>query len=249
VAGGVTFQDGTLTAGYSHTCALTTFGTAWCWGSYKSASSADSTTPALIGGYTFFQITAGYQYSLGLLSNGTLVGWGYNGQYTLGIGSAPGQGPFYPPVLVSGNYSWTRLADARLSQTACAYTSSALMCWGYKCVDACSSSMIFNEQANLHSSRSLGVQVAICYCTIKDSVLITACHAPLSCCSGYSQVGTGQTSPSYYYVPTNVLGLSAQNTATTVSALPRRYVAAHACMCAMSIIVFQDAPHGLNLGL
>ena len=124
-------------------------------GAYKSSSSTDSTTPAIIPGYTFTQIAAGYQYSLGLLTNRTLIGWGYNGQYTLG--SAPGTGTIWPPVLVSGGSAWSKLADIRLSQTACAYnTSNALLCWGYKCAAAeakkCSRSSVLrhrNENATL----------------------------------------------------------------------------------------------------
>ena len=132
VVGGLAFQIGSISAGYYHTCALTTAGAGVCWGAYKSVSSVDTTAPAYIsGGYTFAQITAGYEYSLGLLSNGTLIAWGSNAQYALGIGSAPGAGVFYPPVLVSGGYSWSSLADTRLSKTACAFDSTnALLCWG-----------------------------------------------------------------------------------------------------------------------
>ena len=66
---------------------------------------------------------------------GTLLAWGHNGFYTMGIGSAPGTGDFYPPVMVSGGYTWSRLADMRVSESACAYLSnSSLLCWGSKCV-------------------------------------------------------------------------------------------------------------------
>ena len=82
VVGGLAFQIGSISAGYYHTCALTTAGAGVCWGAYKSVSSVDTTAPAYIsGGYTFAQITAGYEYSLGLLSNGTLIAWGSNAQY------------------------------------------------------------------------------------------------------------------------------------------------------------------------
>ena len=137
MVGGLAFQIGSISAGYAHACALTTAGAGVCWGTYKSQSSVDSTTPAFIVGYTFVQIAAGYMYSLGLLTDGMLISWGSNGQYCLGIGdvggSTPTNGVVFPPDLVTGNYTWASLADTRMSSTACAYTTSgALMCWGAK---------------------------------------------------------------------------------------------------------------------
>ena len=55
---------------------------------------------------------------------GTLVGWGSNTAYTLGIGSAPGAGIFYPPVLVAGGYTFASVMEACSGDSACAFNSS-----------------------------------------------------------------------------------------------------------------------------
>ena len=62
-----------------------------------------------------------------------MIGWGSNSNYVLGIGTAPGTGIIWPPVLAATNYTFTQIADIRLSPTPCAYNSSgSLYCWGSK---------------------------------------------------------------------------------------------------------------------
>jgi len=63
VDGGVTFSS--LTAGYRHTCGLTSSGTAYCWGLNLFGELGDGTTTGsgspvpVTGGLTFTSLTAG----------------------------------------------------------------------------------------------------------------------------------------------------------------------------------------------
>ena len=62
---------GSIAAGYSHSCAISTDGTLTCWG---DNAYGQSTPPA----GTFTQVAAGYSFTCGLKTDGTLACWGFN---------------------------------------------------------------------------------------------------------------------------------------------------------------------------
>jgi alpha-tubulin suppressor-like RCC1 family protein len=89
VAGGLTFVS--ISAGHSHTCALTTDGTAYCWGYNGSGrvgspgSSSFDAPVAVQGGLRFLTISTGLDFTCGLTSNGTYC-WGKSDYRQLGDG-------------------------------------------------------------------------------------------------------------------------------------------------------------------
>ena len=93
VTAGKNFID--VSAGYAHTCALASDGTAYCWGfnghgqlGDNSPTLADSTVPVLVaGGLRFSQISAGDEHSCGVTFSGRVYCWGYNQQGQVGNAS------------------------------------------------------------------------------------------------------------------------------------------------------------------
>src|SRR5947208_2621990 len=82
----------TVSAGATHTCALTTLGVAYCWGANDRGQVGDRSTTdrpnAVIveGGLTFVSLSAGGSHTCGLTAAGTAYCWGGNFYGQLGDG-------------------------------------------------------------------------------------------------------------------------------------------------------------------
>ncbi len=97
-----------ITAGLSHTCALTTAGGVKCWGLNSSGQLGDGTTtyrltPVNVSGLTsgVTAIAAGQNHTCALVTNVGVMCWGENNEGELGDGTM-GTRPFPAPVLVVG---------------------------------------------------------------------------------------------------------------------------------------------------
>jgi alpha-tubulin suppressor-like RCC1 family protein len=129
-----------ISAGSSHTCAVTSGGGAKCWGANTlfgfvgNGSSAGSfRTPVDVTGLKsgVKAIAAGGQHSCALTSRGGVKCWGYNGSGVIGNGS--GQTFFLTPVDVTGLKSGVRAiaVGSLFSSHACAITNAGgIKCWG-----------------------------------------------------------------------------------------------------------------------
>lgn len=82
-----------LTAGFAHSCGLTTAGTAWCWGNNGSGRLGDATTTqrtaptAVAGGAAFTALSAGSEHTCARSTAGSAICWGRNAEGQVGDGT------------------------------------------------------------------------------------------------------------------------------------------------------------------
>ena len=141
VDGGLAFAS--ISAGVSHTCALTTAGAGYCWGdsgfdgALGTGSASSSAVPVSVsGGHAFSAIAAGAQHTCGVDSAGSAYGWGSDvadpnnpGEGTLlGTGSFIEEGS-YTPVPVAGGIVFTSL-QASWTYSCGRTPANAVYCWG-----------------------------------------------------------------------------------------------------------------------
>ena len=142
VAGGLTFA--TVSAGYGHSCGVTTAGVAYCWGGGNDGELGDGTTNyratpvPVAGGLTFAAVSAGGSHSCGVTTIGVAYCWGADRAGELGIGTSTGLQQCPPsylvacstvPVAVAGGLSFKTVIAAD-GHTCGVTTSAAPYCWG-----------------------------------------------------------------------------------------------------------------------
>ena len=134
----VTFTQ--VSAGYFHTCGVTTSGAAYCWGYNFSGQLGDGTgtsyrtAPAPVaGGLDDTAVSAGGGFPSGVPGHtcGTTAGgaaycWGYNASGQLGDGTTTNR---TSPVPVSGGLNVTTVG-AGTGHTCAVTTSGEAYCWG-----------------------------------------------------------------------------------------------------------------------
>jgi alpha-tubulin suppressor-like RCC1 family protein len=134
VQGGLTFTS--LTAGALHTCGLATSGAAYCWGDNTDGQLGDSTLDqsivpvAVVGGHVFKTITAGlsagFDRTCGLTTDGAAYCWGDNTYGQLGTGDSTQR---IAPTPVQGGLVFASLSAGAVE--TCGLTSGGTAyCWG-----------------------------------------------------------------------------------------------------------------------
>jgi alpha-tubulin suppressor-like RCC1 family protein len=132
---GLTSGVASVSAGDSHTCAVTTSGGAKCWGrdNYgqlgNDAALTNKPTPVDVQGLTsgVVSIVAGGYHACALTATGGLKCWGYNNYGQLGDNSATNKPT---PVDVLGLTSGVARIAAGNVHTCAVTTSGGLKCWG-----------------------------------------------------------------------------------------------------------------------
>jgi alpha-tubulin suppressor-like RCC1 family protein len=136
VVGGLTFRSVSL--GNQYTCALTTTGQAYCWGSDNTklgqGNKGDSSSPvAVSGGLTFHSISAGFGHACGVTTAFEVYCWGSNGSGQLGAPVTNGSGI---PVRAGGTLDAVEVAASGIGtgsgSHSCAISRDRLTvsCWG-----------------------------------------------------------------------------------------------------------------------
>jgi alpha-tubulin suppressor-like RCC1 family protein len=131
---GVKFRA--LTAGFWHSCALTTAEAAYCWGSNLDGALGDGTTTtprtptsvATPAGVTFAAVTAGGNHTCGVTAMGVAYCWGENTYGGLGDGTTQQR---TTPVLVQAPPGVAFVAVSAGGEHTCGLTArGAAYCWG-----------------------------------------------------------------------------------------------------------------------
>ncbi len=132
VLGGLSFS--TISAGSAHTCGVTTGGAAYGWGSGGGGALGTGrpnfyqfTPGAVTGGLTFTAVSAGYEYTCGLTSDGAAYCWGVNDFGQVGSGGTA----YYEfsPVPVAGGLTFATISAG--SRHTCGLTvDGTAYCWG-----------------------------------------------------------------------------------------------------------------------
>jgi len=134
---GLTSGVQAITAGWYHTCALTTGGGVKCWGSDDEGQLGDD--PLIIGKHTpvdvqglgsgIKAIAAGGYHTCALTTGGGVKCWGYDSSGQIGDGNNNSDKP--TPVDVVGLASGVQSIAGGLNSTCAVVTGGAVKCWGY----------------------------------------------------------------------------------------------------------------------
>ncbi len=138
VAGGFSFQPGSISVGLDHVCAITTADEAVCWGRGRYGKLGIGSTGSLgvlenlkvprkvNGNISFTSIATGVFQTCGIATRGKAYCWGRNGSGQLGDGTTTMR---VEPAAVSARSGFKELAIG--NDHACGVSSNdELYCWG-----------------------------------------------------------------------------------------------------------------------
>jgi alpha-tubulin suppressor-like RCC1 family protein len=134
----LTSNVASVTAGYGHTCALTTAGGALCWGddTYGQLGDSDNqgrTAPVAVTNLTagVASISAGFAHTCAVTTTGAAMCWGLNNAGQLGIGKVTdAKTPNSSPQAVSELSTGVASISAGYAHTCAVTTAGSALCWG-----------------------------------------------------------------------------------------------------------------------
>jgi alpha-tubulin suppressor-like RCC1 family protein len=212
-----------VSAGYKHTCAVTTAGGIKCWGDNDHGQVGNSTggkapveVMGLGGGMA--AVSAGGDHTCALTKAGGVKCWGWNQYGQLGNG---GMADSYTPVDVTGLGSGVTAIAAGYGSTCALTTTGGIKCWGLNDNGQLGDGTTLTRQtpADVVGLSSGATAVDVGY---GHACVLTATNG-VRCWGGnqVGQLGNGNTINSS--TPVDVLGLESGVTALSVGAY-------HACV-------------------
>ncbi len=120
-----------ITAGFKHSCSLSTTGAAFCWGDNTDGqlglgNNTSQNTPVGVSGGPYVQISAGLAHTCALAAGGQAFCWGSNSRGQLGDGT---NSPRTSPTAVGSGLTFKMISAGDLS-TCGVTTSNVAYCWG-----------------------------------------------------------------------------------------------------------------------
>jgi uncharacterized repeat protein (TIGR01451 family) len=209
-----------ISAGITHTCALTTAGAITCWGSNSDGDLGDgtvtnATTPVAVSAFSSgaASIATGNGHACALTSAGGITCWGANSQGQVGDGSTTARGN---PVRVSG-FIRGATAVAAGDYHSCALTAAGgVECWGSNNWGQLGDGSTTNRSAPVEVDGLAGDVAAITAGAAHTCALTTAGGVE---CWGDDHLGQlGDGSNGYRVTPVAVSGLGSGVAAITAGA-------------------------------
>ncbi|MCP4304231.1 MAG: RCC1 repeat-containing protein [bacterium] len=215
-----------ITAGGSHTCALTVNGAIKCWGENHhgqlgNLTTTNSSTPEdVIGlGGDAVAIAAGVFHTCALMSDGQIMCWGYNNRGQLGNGRfQSGPTPVPSPVLES-DIEYISIT-AGLLHTCALTRNGPRRCWGLNNQGQLGDETTIDRNEPFEV-RGLGIGVTATAIAAGGTHTCAVTSTGGVKCWGWNtvgQLGDGTTSLDPGPVPVDVIGLGNGVTATAIAA-------------------------------
>jgi alpha-tubulin suppressor-like RCC1 family protein len=124
-----------IAGGQSHTAAIKTDGTLWCWGFNSTGQLGDNTITArstprqeITSSTNWKQVAGGVSHTAAIKTDGTLWCWGINSSGQLGDNTLVSRST--PRQEITSSTNWKQVSGGQ-SHTAAIKTDGTLWCWGF----------------------------------------------------------------------------------------------------------------------